>query len=104
MIKDLVKGKKNILKNIDSKLIRIKGDVNYRKYIHLVYKRISDFNEQPPIKQLIFKLYKQNQNKNTIFNKIIKEYDISVETAKSLINTTIEEDVSKLSYNESQKV
>ena len=98
LVKDSIKGTK-ITQTVDSKLIRIKGDVNYRKYINLVYKRISDFNEQPPIKQLIYKLYKQNQSRNIIFNRIIKEYEINVETAKSLINTTIEEDISDLSYN-----
>jgi len=98
LVSDVIKGTK-ITQTVDSKFIRIKGDVNYRKYINLVYKRISDFNEQPPIKQLIYKLYKQNQSRNIIFNRIIKEYEINVETAKSLINTTIEEDISDLSYN-----
>uniref|UniRef100_A0A6C0EKT2 Uncharacterized protein n=1 Tax=viral metagenome TaxID=1070528 RepID=A0A6C0EKT2_9ZZZZ len=99
LVTNLTKGQKTAHKNIDVKFIREKGDVTYRKDINLVYKRISDFNEQLPIKQLIYKLFNQGQSKNIIYNRVIKEYEISVESAKNLIATTIGENSSKLSYN-----
>uniref|UniRef100_A0A6C0IVA4 Uncharacterized protein n=1 Tax=viral metagenome TaxID=1070528 RepID=A0A6C0IVA4_9ZZZZ len=105
-LKDLKRGDK-VLNNIDNKFIRVKGDLNYRKTINIVYKRISDFNDVPPLKQLIYKL--RNLDKNVIFNRVIRQYDIPIEKAKSIIaevlnisSITSVDTISKLSNKQFQ--
>ena len=80
-----------IFQNVKSRLIRNKNNVNNRKYIQLKYRRISDFNDLPPIKQQIHKLKQQNYNKSEILNDIIKNFEISIDTAKEIINTEFDE-------------
>jgi len=87
---------RTIDENVDYKLIRSKGDVKYRKFLSLQYKKISNFYEHPPITNIIHRLYNQGHQKDTILNKVIQEFDIPIEFAKKRIN-------SELNSNESIK-
>lgn len=78
------------IKDVKSRFIRRKGDTSNRKSINFIYRRVEDFNDMPPIKKRIHKLYKQNFSKKDILDKILENFMISSEIANKMIDEEVD--------------
>jgi len=78
------------IKDVKSRFIRRKGDTSNRKSINFIYRRVEDFNDMPPIKKRIHKLYKQNFSKKDILDKILENFMISSVIANKMIDEEVD--------------
>lgn len=89
---DVDKGyNRNVQKdNINRIYLRSKITDDIQRQFELIYKRVPNFNNLPPIKNLIYKLNNSGFSKQLIVQRVMETFDIKNDEAIELINQVIE--------------
>lgn len=74
------------IQNVDTKFIKKKGDIKNRRFLHLTYKRVNEFNDITPEKKFLQKLIKSGIVGEEILQfELMKRYSLDDTVAKKLI-------------------
>lgn len=68
-------------KNVPRSRLRRVDEQDERKEIRMIYKRVSQFNMLPPIKQLVYRLQNASYSTFAILQKLMEEFNLSREQA-----------------------
>ena len=88
-----------VITDISSRVLRKKGQKQYRKFIDFKYKRISYFNNLPPIKLLIYKKFNQSMSNSDIIKSVVDIFSITIDNATKIVHDTLDNVSGKLQTN-----
>ena len=78
------------IEDVPKQLIRSSTSSADKKVFELIFKRLPDFNNLPPLKHLVYKLNNAGISKANIVEKVMEDYDIDRDETITLINQLVQ--------------